>query len=365
MMAYPLAMLAGMLMLGGAQGQSSMRGYDKFVTPNFQHVQHGNGPDALSGTSPSADREEKQAVQKLLSNDSYSPITLSSIGVGLLSLATMLGVRLRRGLQPATIPASSAGLDLPMNTSPALGDNVMEMKSQDSNVKCAAGVGWGLVHAGPSPAPRTMVLASDPNIKTDVGSSWKPETGGFSSTDTPDFYYEEDDERGDINKKIGFKDGIMGSTGLDKMREQNSNSNPGVAGALDVDPNVIGGYTCATAEAAGVKFELTTIAKMGRFDQEVKIDMPAASDAPRLETIMVKPVCMGFEDFYAGWAPETPPGFSVTPIQGRMERRGGEPSVFDIEVVSDGQTGEKVGYLCIVLPDDDEQFTIKVTVNCF
>ena len=30
-----------------------------------------------------------------------------------------------------------------------------------------------------------------------------------------------------------------------------------------------------------------------------------------------------------------------------------------------GQTGEKVGYLCIVLPDDDEQFTIKVTVNCF
>ena len=44
----------------------------------------------------------------------------------------------------------------------------------------------------------------------------------------------------------------------------------------------------------------------------------------------------GFEDFYAGWAPETPPGFTVSPIQGRMERRGGEPSVFDIEVQSDG-----------------------------
>ena len=126
-----------------------------------------------------------------------------------------------------------------------------------------------------------------------------------------------------------------------------------------------GGYTCATAEAAGVKFELTTLAKMGRFDQEVSIDMPAASDIPRLETITVKPVCMGFEDFYAGWSPETPPGFSVSPIQGRMERRGGEPSLFDIEVKADGQTGEKVGYLCIVLPDDDEQFTIKVTVNCF
>ena len=49
-----------------------------------------------------------------------------------------------------------------------------------------------------------------------------------------------------------------------------------------------GGYTCATAEAAGVKFELTTLAKMGRFDQEVSIDMPAASDIPRLETIQVR-----------------------------------------------------------------------------
>jgi len=86
----------------------------------------------------------------------------------------------------------------------------------------------------------------------------------------------------------------MGSTGLDKLKEQNTGgNNPGVEGALDVDPDVIGGYTCATAEAAGVKFELTTLAKMGRFDQEVSIDMPAASDIPRLETIQVKPVCMG------------------------------------------------------------------------
>ena len=219
----------------------------------------------------------------------------------------------------------------------------------------------------PNAAPRaTTVVRSDPNIKTDVGSGWKPESGGFSSTDTPDFFYDDDDERGDISNKIGFTDGIMGSTGLDKLKEQNTGgNNPGVEGALDVDPDVIGGYTCATAEAAGVKFELTTLAKMGRFDQEVTIDMPAASDIPRLETITVKPVCMGFEDFYAGWSPETPPGFSVSPIQGRMERRGGEPSLFDVEVKADGQTGERVGYLCIVLPDDDEQFTIKVTVNCF
>ena len=62
----------------------------------------------------------------------------------------------------------------------------------------------------------------------------------------------------------------------------------------------------------------------------------AAAVSRRHRSTQVKPVCMGFEDFYAGWAPETPPGFTVSPIQGRMERRGGEPSVFDIEVQSDG-----------------------------
>ena len=37
----------------------------------------------------------------------------------------------------------------------------------------------------PNAAPRaTTIVRSDPNIKTDVGSGWKPESGGFSSTDT-------------------------------------------------------------------------------------------------------------------------------------------------------------------------------------
>ena len=45
----------------------------------------------------------------------------------------------------------------------------------------------------PNAAPRaTTIVKSDPNIKTDVGSGWKPESGGFSSTDTPDFFYDDD-----------------------------------------------------------------------------------------------------------------------------------------------------------------------------
>merc|ERR1719359_1484080 len=117
-----------------------MSDYDKFITPNHNRVKHGNGAESLA--SHNTDREEKQAVQKLLANDSSNPITLSAIGIGLLSLATMLGVLLRRGLQSATVLASSGGHGplMPMNTASALGDNVMEMKTQDPHVSYNAAV---------------------------------------------------------------------------------------------------------------------------------------------------------------------------------------------------------------------------------
>merc|ERR1719191_535249 len=59
-----------------------------------------------------------------------TPITMPAIGVGLLALVTMLGVGIRRALQPATVLASSG-----------LGDHIMEMKSQGSD--SAPTVGWG------------------------------------------------------------------------------------------------------------------------------------------------------------------------------------------------------------------------------
>jgi len=110
-----------------------MSDYDKFIAPNLNRVEHGNGAEKPSlstqdfNPSTIADREEKQAVQNLLTNDSSNPITLSAIGIGLLSIVIMLAVRLRRGLQPA------------------LGDNVMEMKAQDPNsdFSAASRVGWG------------------------------------------------------------------------------------------------------------------------------------------------------------------------------------------------------------------------------
>merc|ERR1719331_1997575 len=173
-----------------------MSDYDKFITPNLNRVKHGNAAEAFSsrnnlaelgpsmGVSPFtvvddkpvlhpttqvqdpmvftaarrepsistqdsnppmiADREEMEAVQKLVTNDSSNPITVSAIGIGLLSLAAMLGVRLQRRLQPATVLASSAGLGplMPMNTASALGDNAMEMKSEDPHKANSIGLGW-------------------------------------------------------------------------------------------------------------------------------------------------------------------------------------------------------------------------------
>jgi hypothetical protein len=163
---------------GSDASRSSMSDYDKFIT----QVKYGNAPNALSShdnlaehgpatddahyfdangqvqnsmasaahrVEPSiatkdfdlpmiADREEKQAVQKLLANEgsALSAISLSAMGVGLLLFVKMLGERLRRGLQPATVLASSgrSGPDMPMNTAAALGGNLMEMESQDSQL---------------------------------------------------------------------------------------------------------------------------------------------------------------------------------------------------------------------------------------
>jgi len=212
--------------------RSSMSDYDKFITPNLNRVKHGDGaksmpshnnpaepgPNTAARREPSistkdlelldevdvavpsldaawlgpepgvSDTEEKQAVQKVVTNDS-NPISFSAVGIGLLSLATMLAVRLQRGLQPATVPASSGGLGpvMPINTASALGDNVMELKSQDPNINDSASVlesrpehkvnsnrvGWGQL-SSQSSCPLTVCYAGDQKGSAPQGNDAAP-----------------------------------------------------------------------------------------------------------------------------------------------------------------------------------------------
>jgi hypothetical protein len=147
-----------------------MSDYDKFITPNLNRVKNGNVLGAsrvmVVNDSPKiADREDKQAAQKLLADESYKPISLSAIGIGLISLMTMLGVRLRRGLQPA----GELNPDMPMKPVSAVGDNVMEMKSQDPNIKVNSGrVGWGQLSSNNS-RPQTLCCATTEDMDASVG----------------------------------------------------------------------------------------------------------------------------------------------------------------------------------------------------
>jgi len=141
-------LMAGLLLIAESQaseeGFLSKNEYDKFITATVNRGKHVNGPDALAhhdnpaehgpavedlNTPIIADREEKQAVQKKLADDSSSAFSVSAIGVALFSLVSMIGVGIRRKFQQATVVSSSgSGPEMPINTAPALGDNVSDRR---------------------------------------------------------------------------------------------------------------------------------------------------------------------------------------------------------------------------------------------
>jgi hypothetical protein len=107
--------------------KSPVRDYDKFITATFNHV-------ITNREQKVADKGEDKDVQKLLSNESNKPIGLCAIGVALLSLAAMVGVRLRRGMQPLIALSSSDGhgIDLSIPIAPVSVDNIWDFGSQVS-----------------------------------------------------------------------------------------------------------------------------------------------------------------------------------------------------------------------------------------
>jgi hypothetical protein len=81
--------------------------------------------------------------------------------------------------------------------------------------------------------------------------------------------------------------------------------------------------------------------------------------------LSVKPVCMGFEDYYAAFTSDSHPSFSVSPVAGRMDRRGGEPTELVVKCNPQGRAGEFVGNLVVNLPEDNSKICYRVTATSF
>jgi len=118
--------------------KASLGDYDKFVVPNFNHMKQGVKPLAnTKDFEPSTiiDKEEQRAAEKMLAHDSSRSISISAIGVMVLTLVTLFGIRVRRELDKVVIftPAPASA--------PASDSNSLEMKASQPSFSVEK-LGW-------------------------------------------------------------------------------------------------------------------------------------------------------------------------------------------------------------------------------
>jgi hypothetical protein len=161
-MAKLAVLIAGLLLIAESQASDvSETGFlSKYMTAPTQRVVVIDDKPALH---PAPQKQEEKAAEKLLANSSNTPITLSAIGVGLLALVAMVGARIRRGLQPATVLAG------------------MEMHSQAQ-------------------------VATMPNIFYSEGDDAKLGAGGMADTRDPEPFVNETDKRQSISQAPSFEE---------------------------------------------------------------------------------------------------------------------------------------------------------------
>jgi hypothetical protein len=185
------------------------------------------------------------------------------------------------------------------------------------------------------------------------GNSWKPDSEKMGSTDTGDYF----PEGYDPQNEVAFSDGMLGS----QSSLGNDRSGPALPGMenLGADAVMMGGIEQNTEIPEGMEFVPAT-----RADGEFSFQVAASSKGGEIE-IEIKPFCMGFEDFYAAFAPGSHPSLSVSPCAGRMDRRGGESTFMTIACAPNGQAGTFTGDLVVNLPEDMSKLSYKVSVTSF
>ena len=179
------------------------------------------------------------------------------------------------------------------------------------------------------------------------GNAWKPQSEKMGSTDTGDYF----PEGYDRNSEIAFTEGMGGSQAM------LGGGNRGVEmPGLDFGDAgyTVGGIEVSSEIPAGMQFVPSSVP-----DGELVMEVGAASTGKTMP-LAVAPFCMGFEDYFAAFSPDSAGGFSVLPATGRMDRRGGEKTVLNVSFAPNGRSGEFVGNLVINLPEDNSKLSYRI-----
>jgi len=184
------------------------------------------------------------------------------------------------------------------------------------------------------------------------GNTWKPKSETMGSTDTPDYFPDDYDP----NEAPDFSEGMMGS--------QSTMSGGGTMGAalpgmenMGSDADIRGGIDECTEIPEGTEFIPMSVS-----DGDFEFNVAASGKIGEYE-LAIKPMCMTFEDYYAGFSKESHPSLTVSPRVGRMDRRGGEITYMTISCDPRGSSGKLEGDLVVVLPEDNSRLSYHFSVN--
>jgi len=262
----------------------------------------------------------------------YSLVLGSAAVLGLARSLYWLSLRLGTGLRD-----SSASLQLSGAASRTVRRaTALQMtegaETRDADIRYNANEGW----------------QREESVKEGKGKSTNSQD--FESSDTPDFF--DDSELSRRAAQIDFTDGMMGSQ---KKPGQSGTHNPGVEGALEVNPDIY------VPEEEVIEIENSDFVKPSMTTMD--LEMFTIQDEPKGLQVSVKPVAMTYEPFYCGFTADSHPAFSVSPTSGKMERRNGDPTQVTVTCTPNGAKGELKATLCFILPEE-KMFSTYYGILC-
>jgi len=201
------------------------------------------------------------------------------------------------------------------------------------------------------PSSSALHISREGNVDLS-GNAWKPDSEKMGATDTGDYFPE-----GYDRNAIAFTEGMGGSQAM-LGGNRGGPALPGMEN-LGADAILMGGIDEASEIPPGMQFVMSSV-------PDGEVQMSVASNSKGAEILLsVKPVCMGFEDYYAAFTSDSHPSFSVSPVAGRMDRRGGEPTELIVKCTPAGYAGTFTGNLVINLPEDNSKICYRITANSF